>query len=62
MGKKKAKPLKVRCSFEPDRMALHYLKEAYEQLVPATRCTVLKQDTSEADKSKPKLSKEERAA
>jgi hypothetical protein len=50
MGKKKAKPLKVRCSFEPDRMAAHYLKEAYEQLVPTATCTIVKNDVDESSK------------
>ncbi len=44
MSKKKAKPLKVRCSFEPDRLAMSYLKEAYEQLVPTATYTIVNSD------------------
>lgn len=42
MGKHDAKELKVRRSYELDRMAEQYLLEAYEQLVPTQRYPIVK--------------------
>jgi hypothetical protein len=61
MGKKKAKPLKVRCSFEPDRLAMSYLKEAYEQLVPTTIYTIVNSDVESIEKPLKSSSSKERA-
>lgn len=59
MAKKKERKLKVKRSFEPDRLAASYLKEAYEQLVPAsTRIISNSEPESASHESKSFLDKE----
>ncbi len=61
MGKKKARTLKVRRSFEPDRLALTYLKEAYEHLVSEATHTVVDSE-SESENQLPKSAASEEMA
>ena len=48
MAKKKERKLKVKRSFEPNRLAASYLKEAYEQLVPASTRIISNGDSGSA--------------
>lgn len=59
MAKKKERKLKVNCSYEPNRLAASYLKEAYEQLVPASTRIISNSDSGSAShESKPFPNKE----
>ena len=61
MSKKKAQPLQVRRSFEPDRLALSYVQEAYEQLVPTARYKVVNDDMATTEKHLESSSRKEKA-
>ena len=60
-GKKKARELKVRCSFEPERLSAHYLKEAYEQLVPTATYAIVNGNAPAVSKPLSRSSNKEKA-